>query len=54
MPLRERHLSDKISHVIDEVKTVEHEALAYVKTLTWHQIEAWQRDNEYILSGYRK
>ena len=24
------------------------------KTLTWQEIPAWQRDNEYILTGYRR
>ena len=24
------------------------------KTLTWREIPEWQRDNEYILSGYRR
>ncbi|EPT02308.1 hypothetical protein FOMPIDRAFT_1029386 [Fomitopsis schrenkii] len=24
------------------------------RTLTWNEIPAWQRDNEYILSGYRR
>lgn len=23
-------------------------------TLTWHEIPAWQKDNEYILTGYRR
>ena len=23
-------------------------------TLTWEQIPAWQKDNEYILTGYRR
>ena len=24
------------------------------KTLTWLEIPEWQRDNEYILTGYRR
>jgi adiponectin receptor len=23
-------------------------------TLSWHEIPEWQRDNEYILTGYRR
>lgn len=23
-------------------------------TLSWHEIPEWQRDNEYILMGYRR
>lgn len=26
---------------------------AEARTVTWHEIPEWQRDNEYILSGYR-
>ncbi|KAM3547408.1 hypothetical protein ARSEF4850_010043 [Beauveria asiatica] len=24
------------------------------RTLTWHEASEWQRDNKYILSGYRR
>ena len=44
----------RLSHVFDEVKHVEQEAIDLVKTLTWHQIEEWQKDNEYIVTGYRR
>ena len=51
---RNSSLTRTISHVIDEVKTAEHNAMEYVKTLTWHQLEEWQKDNEYITQGYRR
>lgn len=54
MDLRHRNISQKLSHVIEEVKTAEHEAIELVKTLTWHQLEEWQKDNEYIIRGYRR
>ena len=41
-------------HVVDKIQAFEHEAVDFVKTLAWHQIEAWQQDNEYIRSGYRR
>ncbi|OCB90017.1 HlyIII-domain-containing protein [Sanghuangporus baumii] len=56
MDLRRRNpsLTRRISHAIDEVKTAENNALEYVKTLTWYQLEEWQKDNEYIVQGYRR
>ena len=24
------------------------------RTLSWHEIPAWQKDNEYVLTGYRR
>lgn len=54
MDLRQRNTTDKIAHAIDEVKAAEHDAVEFVKTLTWTQLEEWQRDNEYITSGYRR
>ncbi|KAH8113970.1 HlyIII-domain-containing protein [Phellopilus nigrolimitatus] len=54
MDVRQRKPSGKISHVIDEVKAAEHDAIEFVKTLTWAQLEDWQRDNEYIVNGYRR
>lgn len=36
------------------IHEAEEKIVEFVKTLTWEQIEHWQRDNEYILSGYRK
>ena len=26
---------------------------AEARTVTWHEVSEWQRDNKYILSGYR-
>lgn len=47
-------LSEALTHVVDDVKAVERETAVFVKTLTWAQIEHWQRDNEYIRAGYRR
>jgi hypothetical protein len=49
-PQASRRKSVKVSHQADipvELKNVP-------KTLTWLEIPAWQRDNEYIVSGYRR
>lgn len=46
--------SNKSESIIQDIKTLEHEAIDYVKTLTWAQIEEWQKDNEYIIGGYRR
>ncbi|THH12152.1 hypothetical protein EW145_g207 [Phellinidium pouzarii] len=54
MDLRQRNIPEHLSHTLDEVKAVEHEAIEFVKTFTWSQIEEWQRDNEYIIRGYRR
>ena len=43
-----------LSDIAHGIESVEQEAVKFVKTLTWNQIEAWQKDNEYILSGYRR
>ena len=38
-----------VNLVIEKVKEVE-----AILTLSWHQLEEWQKDNEYILTGYRR
>lgn len=54
MDLRQRNISQKVLHAVDEVKTAEEEAINFFKTLSWMQIEDWQKDNEYIIRGYRR
>lgn len=54
MPQGESKIAENLSHVVEVVKTAEDEAVEFVKTLAWTQIEHWQQDNEYILSGYRR
>lgn len=44
----------RLVEAVDELKTAQKEAIGYIKTLAWEQIEEWQKDNEYILSGYRR
>ena len=52
---------DVLVQVADSVKAVEHEAVEILKeayehrwTLHWSQLEEWQKDNEYIVRGYRR
>lgn len=45
-------VSDVIHEVADSSKALTSEV---VQTLmSWHEIEDWQRDNEFILTGYRR
>ncbi|KLO13316.1 HlyIII-domain-containing protein [Schizopora paradoxa] len=49
--------SNVISNVTETIERAEHnvaEAIETLKTLTWHQLEEWQKDNEYITRGYRR
>jgi len=49
--------SNVISNFTETIKHAEHgvsEAIGNLTTLTWHQLEEWQKDNEYITGGYRR
>lgn len=49
--------SKVISNVTETIERAEHnvaDAIEALKTLTWHQLEEWQKDNEYITRGYRR
>ncbi|KAF9530243.1 hemolysin-III related-domain-containing protein [Crepidotus variabilis] len=53
------HLTQRVSsvkrEVVDDSKAaMEATARLLSKTLHWDQLEAWQKDNEYIVSGYRR
>ena len=53
MDLKQRK-PGRLAHAVEELKAAEKDAIEYIKTLTWEQIDEWQKDNEYILSGYRR
>lgn len=49
--------STTVSEVIHDVADTTREVAAKVVqsfTVTWHEIEEWQKDNEYIHAGYRR
>jgi hypothetical protein len=46
-------MSDAVSEAVQEGKDLAAE-IAHSLTLSWHEIQEWQQDNEYIHSGYRR
>ena len=54
MDLRKQQVPEFLSKAATEIQAAEESIVEFVRTLTWEQIEHWQRDNEYIRTGYRK
>lgn len=54
MDLRKRHVPKILSDAAAEINAAEENIADFVRILTWEQIEHWQKDNEYIRSGYRR
>lgn len=48
--MKKRHAKNVNTSIMGAFTTLSTEA----RTVTWHQIPEWQRDNKYILSGYRQ
>ena len=54
-----QYAGEVLAHVVDSVEAAGHDAVelvkeAYNRTLHWSQLEEWQKDNEYIVRGYRR
>lgn len=48
--IKKRH-AQGVNTSVTEASTTR--PMAEARTVTWHDISEWQRDNKYILSGYR-
>jgi adiponectin receptor len=52
MDATKKAASDTINQVVETTKTAE-KNLSQKLTYLWHEIDPWQQDNHYIISGYR-
>lgn len=48
--IKKRHVQGVNTSTMEALTT---RPTAKARTMTWHEISEWQRDNKYILSGYR-